>query len=68
MKFDTNRYFANIAMDNIIVRSIISSDLPTEIKYPVTTKYQLEDGTKINGSLLCSMLSLHSILVMEIMK
>lgn len=47
MKFDTNRYFANIAMDNIIVRSIISSDLPTEIKYPVTTKYQLEDGTKI---------------------
>ncbi len=47
MKFDTNRYYANIAMDNIIVRSIISSDLPTEIKYPVTTKYQLEDGTKI---------------------
>lgn len=47
MKFDTNRKFANIAMDNIIVRSIISSDLPTEISYPVTTKYQLEDGTKI---------------------
>lgn len=47
MTFETRRHYANIAMDNIIVRSIISSDLPTEISYPVTTKYQLEDGTKI---------------------
>lgn len=47
MQFDTKRYNANFAIDNIIVRSVTSDDVPQEVTYSITTKYQLEDGTKV---------------------
>lgn len=47
MQFDTKRYCANMAIDNILVRSIIDEDVPSATLYTITTKYQLEDGTPI---------------------
>lgn len=47
MQFDTNRYNANLALDNILVRSVVKSDVPDVKLYTVTTKYQLEDGTTV---------------------
>lgn len=47
MQFDTKRYSANLALDNLLVRSIIKSDVPEATMFTVTTKYQLEDGTTI---------------------
>lgn len=47
MQFATSKTFANFAIDNILVRSVASDDVPQEVTYSITTKYQLEDGTKV---------------------
>ena len=47
MTFDTSRYFANLAIDNVVVRSLSGDDVPATPVYTVVTKYQLEDGTEI---------------------
>lgn len=47
MTFDTSRYLANIAIDNVVVRSLSGDDVPATPVYTVVTKYQLEDGTEI---------------------
>lgn len=47
MTFDTSRYFANLAIDNVVVRSLSGDDVPATSVYTVVTKYQLEDGTEI---------------------
>lgn len=47
MQFETKRYSANLALDNILVRSVISDDVPEAQIFTVTTKYQLEDGTSV---------------------
>lgn len=47
MQFDTKRYCANLALDNILVRSVLDSDVPAASMFTITTKYQLEDGTSI---------------------
>lgn len=47
MTFDTSRYFANLAIDNVVVRSLIGDDVPATQVFTVVTKYQLEDGTVI---------------------
>lgn len=47
MQFGTAKSYANFAIDNILVRSVVSDDVPQEVTYSITTKYQLEDGTKI---------------------
>lgn len=47
MTFDTSRYFANLAIDNVVVRSLTGDDVPATPVFTVVTKYQLEDGTVI---------------------
>lgn len=47
MTFDTSRYFANLAIDNVLVRSLTGDDVPATPVFTVVTKYQLEDGTVI---------------------
>ena len=47
MTFDTSRYFANLAIDNVVVRSLSGGDVPATPVFTVVTKYQLEDGTEI---------------------
>lgn len=47
MTFDTSRYNANLAIDNVLVRSLSGDDVPATPVYTVVTKYQLEDGTEI---------------------
>lgn len=47
MTFDTSRYFANLAIDNVVVRSLTGDDVPATQVFTVVTKYQLEDGTVI---------------------
>lgn len=47
MTFDTSRYYANLAIDNVLVRSLSGDDVPATPVYTVVTKYQLEDGTEI---------------------
>lgn len=47
MTFDTSRYDANLAIDNVLVRSLSGDDVPATPVYTVVTKYQLEDGTEI---------------------
>lgn len=47
MTFDTSRYDANLAIDNVVVRSLSGDDVPATPVYTVVTKYQLEDGTEI---------------------
>ena len=47
MTFDTSRYFANLAIDNVVVRSLTGDDVPANQVFTVVTKYQLEDGTVI---------------------
>lgn len=47
MTFDTSRRFANLAIDNVVVRSLIGDDVPATPVFTVVTKYQLEDGTVI---------------------
>ena len=47
MTFDTSRYFANLAIDNVVVRSLTGDDAPATPVFTVVTKYQLEDGTVI---------------------
>lgn len=47
MTFDTSRYEANLAIDNVVVRSLSGDDVPATPVYTVVTKYQLEDGTEI---------------------
>ena len=47
MTFDTSRYYANLAIDNVLVRSLSGDDVPATPVFTVVTKYQLEDGTEI---------------------
>lgn len=47
MTFDTSRKFANLAIDNVLVRSLSGDDVPANPVFTVVTKYQLEDGTVI---------------------
>lgn len=47
MTFDTSRKFANLAIDNVLVRSLSGDDVPANPVFTVVTKYQLEDGTEI---------------------
>lgn len=47
MTFDTSRRFANLAIDNVVVRSLTGDDVPATPVFTVVTKYQLEDGTVI---------------------
>lgn len=47
MTFDTSRYSANLAIDNVLVRSLTGDDVPATPVFTVVTKYQLEDGTVI---------------------
>ena len=47
MTFDTSRYNANLAIDNVLVRSLTGDDVPATPVFTVVTKYQLEDGTVI---------------------
>lgn len=47
MTFDTSRYLANLAIDNVVVRSLTGDDVPATPVFTVVTKYQLEDGTVI---------------------
>ena len=47
MTFDTSRYYANLAIDNVVVRSLTGDDVPATPVFTVVTKYQLEDGTVI---------------------
>ena len=47
MTFGTSRYFANLAIDNVVVRSLTGDDVPATPVFTVVTKYQLEDGTVI---------------------
>lgn len=47
MTFDTSRYNANLAIDNVLVCSLTGDDVPATPVFTVVTKYQLEDGTVI---------------------
>lgn len=47
MTFDTSRWLANLAIDNVVVRSLTGDDVPATPVFTVVTKYQLEDGTEI---------------------
>lgn len=57
MQFATSKSFANFAIDNILVRSVVSDDVPQEVTYSITTKYQLEDGTQILADKISSVVS-----------
>lgn len=47
MTFETSRYWANLAIDNVLARSLTGDDVPATPVFTVVTKYQLEDGTVI---------------------
>ncbi len=47
--FISSRYYANFAIDNIVVREVEEGDVPDVTYYEITTKYQLSDETQVKA-------------------